>query len=289
MTSRRQFTRAGLLEQHYEKFLYGDTSLFSLPDRPKLYILATNLSEGSMCAFYRDGLLLQRRTPGRHDRFEKVRIGLATVPMAVAASSAFPGFFPPLELRNWEVGAKEGEFSKHAFTDGGIYDNIGLRMFRHMQRTSLCDESAPEVTDVLDPEAVTSALLSGSQSPENTPLRRLWERLSTLDPDISDARSRLEPKQHIRFLVEGLSTIIRDDELYRDPAFQDVTLSNPRAQTLLHDLNASTARPEMSDHIWLNRKLVAEVLRQSAGKPCLRSGGDGFDGSWSVMRVQRSR
>jgi len=57
----------------------------------------------------------------------------------------------------------------------------------------------------------------------------------------------------------------------------------------LHDLNASTARPEMSDHIWLNRKLVAEVLRQSAGKPCLRSGGDGFDGSWSVMRVQRSR
>ena len=34
----------------------------------------------------------------------------------------------------------------------------------------------------------------------------------------------------------------------------------------------------MSDHIWLNRKLVAEVLHQAAGKPCLRSGGDGFDG-----------
>ena len=44
--SNRKLTRAGLLEYHYEKYLYGDTSLFQLPEHPRLHILATNISEG---------------------------------------------------------------------------------------------------------------------------------------------------------------------------------------------------------------------------------------------------
>src|SRR5262249_55438711 len=50
---KRQLTRTGLLEYHYEKYLYGDTCLFQLPQRPRLFILATNLSEGCLCAFTR--------------------------------------------------------------------------------------------------------------------------------------------------------------------------------------------------------------------------------------------
>jgi hypothetical protein len=57
-------------------------------------------------------------------------VGLMTVPMAVAASSAFPGFFPPLELTGREVGARGGEFGQQTYTDGGIFDNLGVRMFR---------------------------------------------------------------------------------------------------------------------------------------------------------------
>jgi hypothetical protein len=53
-----------------------------------------------------------------------------TVPMAVAASSAFPAFFPPLELTGREVGARGGEFVQQAYTDGGVFDNLGVRMFR---------------------------------------------------------------------------------------------------------------------------------------------------------------
>jgi predicted acylesterase/phospholipase RssA len=129
----RQYTRAGLLERHYEEFLYGDRALLELPESPHLYMLATNLSEGSLCAFCREGLILQRRSgaAGCMD-IQTVQMGLATVPMAVAASSAFPGFFPPLELASKDVGASEGEFPRHAFTDGGIYDNLGLRMFRYL-------------------------------------------------------------------------------------------------------------------------------------------------------------
>lgn len=134
MQRKRKFTRAGLLEQHYQKYLFGDIGLFQLPEAPQLYMLATSVNEGSICAFHKGGLLLQKRSPGSRElHFENVEMGLATVPMAVAASSAFPGFFPPLQLNASEVGANEGAFSSHGFTDGGIYDNLGLRMFRLLQ------------------------------------------------------------------------------------------------------------------------------------------------------------
>jgi predicted acylesterase/phospholipase RssA len=118
-----------LLERQYEKHLYGDKSLFELPESPELHILATNLSEGCLCSFSRDGLWMMQQKAGR-SQIERVRVGLMTVAMAVAASSAFPGFFPPLELTGREVGARGGEFGQQAYTDGGVFDNLGVRMFR---------------------------------------------------------------------------------------------------------------------------------------------------------------
>src|SRR5439155_1743850 len=38
--SNRKLTRTGLLEYHYEKYLYGDTSLFELPEKPQLDLQA---------------------------------------------------------------------------------------------------------------------------------------------------------------------------------------------------------------------------------------------------------
>src|SRR5260370_795401 len=58
--SNRKLTRTGLLEYHYERFLYGDTSLFELPESPHLHILATNLSESCLCSFNRTRLLMVR-------------------------------------------------------------------------------------------------------------------------------------------------------------------------------------------------------------------------------------
>lgn len=37
--SNRKLARTGLLEYHYEKYLYGDKSLFQLPERPQLHVL----------------------------------------------------------------------------------------------------------------------------------------------------------------------------------------------------------------------------------------------------------
>src|SRR5262249_35352530 len=109
-------------------------SLFELPERPQLHILATNLSEGCLCSFNRDGLWLMQEKSGRA-HIERIRVGLMTVPMAVAASSAFPGFFPPLELTGIDVGARGGEFGRQADTDGGAYDDLGVRMFRWLEST----------------------------------------------------------------------------------------------------------------------------------------------------------
>jgi len=139
--SNRQLTRPGLLEYHYEKFLYGDTSLFELPEKPELHILATNLSEGCLCSFNRDGLLVMRR--GRHGdgiQVDQTRASLATVSMAVTASSAFPSFFPPVELSGGQVGTPDGDFGRQAFTDGGVFDNLGIRMFHYLKEFQGTDD-----------------------------------------------------------------------------------------------------------------------------------------------------
>src|SRR4051794_19549308 len=109
--SNRKLTRTGLLEHHYEKHLYGDTGLFELPERPQLHLLTTNLSEGCLCSFNRDGLWMMKEKAGVSE-IERIRVSLMTVSMAVGASSAFPGFFPPVELTGHDVGARGGEFGR---------------------------------------------------------------------------------------------------------------------------------------------------------------------------------
>ena len=106
----RRYSRTGLLEQYYSKYLYGATCLYELPARPELHLLATNLSEGCICSFTRSGLIMQRRLPGDRIQFERIQAGLASVPLAVAASSAFPAFFPPIRLRAADIGAARRPF-----------------------------------------------------------------------------------------------------------------------------------------------------------------------------------
>lgn len=162
--SNRLLTRTGLLEFNYAKHLFGDTSLFQLPEYPHLHILATNLSEGCLCSFNRNGLWMMRRQAGQTFRIDRVHVGLATVPMAVTASSAFPGFFPPVELTGADVGASAGEFGRQAYTDGGVFDNLGVRMFRFLEATLAADQCALDgvlVSDVGKPIEVQGGRRAG--------------------------------------------------------------------------------------------------------------------------------
>ena len=83
--------------------------------------------------------------------------------MAVTASSAFPGFFPPLNLTATEVGANAGEFGRQAYTDGGVFDNLGVRMFRFMERAHLTDSFLSR-DDFFDLPAAFAALRAAGTS-----------------------------------------------------------------------------------------------------------------------------
>ncbi|MEM9657644.1 MAG: patatin-like phospholipase family protein, partial [Planctomycetota bacterium] len=234
--------------------------------------------EGCLCGFNKNGMLLQRRTQGRRDRFERVQLDLATVPMAVAASSAFPGFFPPLELNGWEVGADEEEFSRQSFTDGGVYDNLGLRMFRCMEQAGVKQVSALQTQDFLELEKTLAAIGSAASLPEETPLRLLRQKLEAHDPNGVLRASSSGDEQLAKALIDSMSEVIRAENLYRDERFRQIELSDPRAQALCAYATEASAELDLDSCSWLNRQIIEATLRQSIGKPCLRLSGQGFDG-----------
>jgi hypothetical protein len=287
--SNRKMTRTGLLENHYEKNLYGDTSLFELPEKPQLHILATNLSEGCLCSFHRNGLLMVRRQVSSTYRIDRIHIGLATVAMAVTASSAFPGFFPPLELTGTDVGANAGEFGRQAYTDGGVFDNLGVRMFRCLERpllaeTPLCRE------DFLDFPATVEALRQAIKSSKETRLRRLGQLLvanggqheQLVLPNVLTSSKASSPAleegngHHEELVLSGLWDILRHYQLQREPLFVGLKPEDPDAETLMH---ASLGHRVLGsdDQHWLNRHLFEAAFRQATGRPCFRRLNSGLD------------
>jgi predicted acylesterase/phospholipase RssA len=288
--SSRKLTRTGLLEYHYERCLYGDTSLFELPERPQLHILATNLSEGCLCSFTRNGLLMVRRKPGSRCHIDRIHIGLATVAMAVTASSAFPGFFPPVELTSADVGANAGEFGRQAYTDGGVFDNLGVRMFRCLERPLLAD--APlAADDFVDFRATAEALRQAGKSADETPLRRLGQLMvagaSHLEPapaiNLLPSGKSLLPQLEVGSgdresqMVSALWDLLCHYQLHREPLFGSLKPVDPGAAALLRASLHSGRNLDPEDQLWLNRHLFEAAVRQATGKPCFRRLNSGLD------------
>ena len=126
--------RTDLLEQFYDKF-YDYTTLHGLRVRnleaPALHILTTNLSSGQLCSFTAEGFCID--TPQGTEVYETYAISTA---LAVAASSSYPLFFPPIELTaerlQVDMAAFQSPFSY--VTDGGIFDNLGARKLALLDR-----------------------------------------------------------------------------------------------------------------------------------------------------------
>ncbi|HEY7155003.1 MAG TPA: patatin-like phospholipase family protein [Gemmataceae bacterium] len=293
--SNRKLARTGLLESYYERFLYGDTTLFELPERPQLHILTTNLSEGCLCSFTRDGLLMVRRQPGGKFRIDRIHTGLATVPMAVAASSAFPGFFPPLVLTGMEVGANVGEFGRQAYTDGAVFDNLGVRMFHFLEGPLLSDTPLSR-EDFIDFPANVEALRQASQSSEETPLRRLAQLLvgarsrpePLLLPDVPISGNESLPPQEGEprristasgeSLISRLGDILRHYPLHREPLFAALKPVDAETGSLLHASFLRDRVLEPGEQLWLNRHLLEATFRQATGRPCFRRLNGRLDG-----------
>lgn len=306
--SNRKFTPTGLLEYHYKKYLYGDTSLFQLPQRPELHMLATNLSEGCLCSFNRNGLLKMHPQAGHAVRIERIHVGLATVPMAVTASSAFPGFFPPLELTGADVGASGGEFGRESYTDGGVFDNLGVRLFRCLERPLLAQAPLAH-DDFLDFQAVVETLSAAGNSSEDTPFRRLGKIMLTAysRPDLLpltsaeraggaglapiDRPAEVGSPTQLPLSTPGdgagdvqelvlplLSDVLHHSPLQREPLFAELKPVDSDAQALLHACRFGGRTLESCDQVWLNRHLLDAAFRQATGRPCFRRLNSVFDG-----------
>lgn len=108
------------LERLYSTRLYAKRTLADLaPQAPAIRILATNLTTGERSAFDRHGL---------HLGGEAVAADRVPLALAVTASSAFPGFFPPVELTPSLLQVSQSAFGERPrvlLTDGGVYDNLG--------------------------------------------------------------------------------------------------------------------------------------------------------------------
>jgi predicted acylesterase/phospholipase RssA len=305
--SNRKLTRTGLLEYHYETYLYGDTSLFELPEKPYLHILATNLNEGCLCAFSRQGLLWARPQPGHTFRLDRVNVGLATVAMAVAASSAFPGFFPPLELTGSDVGANAGEFGRQSFTDGAVFDNLGVRMFRFLERTLLADSPLSN-DDFFDSHETLQALRKAAHSGTETPLHRLWQMLTVPGsrpepvPLTNGEHAQFDPPAPLQtgagdsdeLVLANLWNLTRRYQFYHDPVFTNLKPADPAAEALMRTSRSGGRVLDMSERIWLNRHLLEAAFREATGRACFRRLDSGLDGVLvsdvgRPMKVQANR
>jgi NTE family protein len=145
---------SGVLQAEYAEHLYGAASLQQLPDRPRFVINATNLGTGVSFRFskpyagdYRIGLVRNPTFP---------------VALAVTASSAFPPFLSPVEVKP-DPGAFERVDGADLFdqvqyrtrillTDGGAYDNLGLETVWNRYDTVLVSDAGAPFGLAVDPE-----------------------------------------------------------------------------------------------------------------------------------------
>jgi predicted acylesterase/phospholipase RssA len=143
----RAWSRSSLLRSEYRN-LFDNDDLGALRADPKLHILATGMGLGSLVSFSTRGITISRE--GEPDTL--THAGSLEIALAVAASSAFPPFFPPLSIENTDLGFTQNEDPavREALTDGGVYDNLGVQKLETLQKTHgrqdvvfVSDASAP--------------------------------------------------------------------------------------------------------------------------------------------------
>jgi predicted acylesterase/phospholipase RssA len=117
-------TPTQLLAKYYDKHIFHETYLNNIvgEGRPELLILSTNLSLPGLACFGQKQL---QNIPFARSSVEPIETTLNPLAQVVAASSAYPGFFPPIHLSHEDVGAPEGKMGQY-FTDAGVFDNLGL-------------------------------------------------------------------------------------------------------------------------------------------------------------------
>jgi predicted acylesterase/phospholipase RssA len=165
--ARRRFSRIALLQRVYTRLfrkpakpgvpaelqdLAQNPRSKDAPNPPEVHILATAMKRGDLCAFDSDGFSYHSSSSIGNGRSSNVDddehaegtaaaaarevfpANTVTVAAAVAASSAFPPFFPPLPTDGLGlVGNEMRAQADDRLSDGGVFDNLGTRRFMWMR------------------------------------------------------------------------------------------------------------------------------------------------------------
>ena len=209
----RNCTPNAILERYYRKYLYGDRCLYELPTHPMLHMLATSVSTGSLAAFNRDGLYLQQRDGADQLSLQHVPGQMASVARVVGASSAFPGFFPPVEMTAADLGVRDGQFPTEFLTDGGVFDNLGLRAFLWLKQQETKFDRVL-VSDAGKPFQILSDAALGVMGQSVRATDILWDRVWQLE------RENFGQEQGFEFLPITEPVNLSDDETAQHPVVQ---------------------------------------------------------------------
>jgi NTE family protein len=161
----------------YRSHLFGASTLQDLPVRPRFIINATSVQSKALWRFSREYM----------GDYRVGRIAYPTIELAVAvtASSAFPPFLSPVELKisgadyiaDTGLDLKRAPFTTNVFlADGGVYDNLGLETAWKRCRTVL----------VSDGGGVTA----NEERPARDWARHSYRILNLLDNQVRDLRKR---------------------------------------------------------------------------------------------------
>ena len=125
-------SRLDELVETYDRDLFANKKLSSLKDGPRIYINATNLATGNMFFFVAGGK--GKTELGEHE-LGQTNASKIKISSAVAASSAFPPVFPPLQLKKDQFPSEQVDYV--TLTDGGVYDNLGVNPLLRVERNKL--------------------------------------------------------------------------------------------------------------------------------------------------------
>lgn len=255
----------------YYSILFGHKTLAHLrgKGRPAIYLLATNQTDGTLCSFTKRGLQEERArdfdldgnpTNGFQDRRQNREFDCAqfSLARAVAASSAFPGLFPPVLLtpENSGIPAEDLRHEAIYLTDGGVYDNLGLRKFH-----SLIDNGIADVEYVVVSDA-SAQFKIGTKAGLLEPLRTSMRAADILSKRIHDIELRYAAADKFKLVYIGKKVDPENNCHALDPVHQSALRSIRTDLDKFSDLEVSA----LARHGYCSAQFrLKEVIRMSDG------------------------
>jgi predicted acylesterase/phospholipase RssA len=211
--------------------------------RPFCHILATNLNSGSVSSFTAEEYHyeLQRDNP------DWSRASSAPIALAVSASSAYPALFAPIRLTQKSLRNSNGFLhdEPHLLTDGGVYDNLGVRHFYSVLEKQRCFPLL-RGRDLVDPEQIVDRLLSGEEQERPMPFARMWDMLAPeYKTAIGQAKNQSMTAGPMQNAVQKvLNHLIHRRELFDRNDWQSISL-DPEADRLIQNCEDTPGRYDL--------------------------------------------